>query len=143
MFHVCSVIYDYGDVVYYCLLLLFIYIASSNKFNIYICIDGGGSKTLLQVLINNKIYKLRKKDEDTSEIMDSIITGPSNINTVGKDGVQEVCLLYIFLFIFIKYYQYIYQKYIIFLLHISMYTFINIKGVKLLLLLLFLFFFRF
>lgn len=54
-----------------------------------ICLDGGGSKTELQVLDKNGVV-LSLKSKDL--ISDRVYASGSNINTVGDDGIQAVLL---------------------------------------------------
>ncbi len=68
-----------------CLTALFLNLSSLIASPYTICIDGGGSKTLMQVINQAGQLELLVQDSRSS---DSIIASGSNINTVGIDGVR-------------------------------------------------------
>lgn len=54
-----------------------------------LCIDGGGSKTLLQILDErNELVTLTKGDNNGFEVFE-VFARSSNINSVGENGVRE------------------------------------------------------
>ncbi len=71
-------------------LFLFLYVISSPLFaetDYVLCIDGGGSKTILQVLdAQGRLIDLRKNNAK----LEKIEAASSNINNVGKEGVKAV-----------------------------------------------------
>lgn len=60
---------------------------NSNSFCYLICIDGGGTKTSMQILDADRNCVMFEKH---GEQMDDYFAGPSNINAVGLHGVKKV-----------------------------------------------------
>lgn len=70
------------------LLLPVMIVASTPAIQYRLCIDGGGSKTMLQVLdCDGRIVALQNKD---GVISDRIIAAGSNINVIGQAAVRDV-----------------------------------------------------
>ena len=64
--------------------------ASAPAIKYRLCIDGGGSKTMMQVLNSAGGIVLLKKDR---QVHDRIIVGGSNINNIGFDALRDVLAL--------------------------------------------------
>lgn len=66
--------------------------AAAKSASYIICLDGGGSKTEMQVLDKNgTVVQLKNKDG----ISDKIYAPGSNINTVGKAGIELVLKIFL------------------------------------------------
>lgn len=70
-------------------LFSFFSISLCGECNYILCIDGGGSKTVLQVLDHEGCLVALLRGESSVEIIE---TSGSNINTVGREGVRAVLL---------------------------------------------------